>query len=271
MSVRRNEAGPVPLFDHFVGNQPRVVGNEPFPGAMRSVRKFCRAGRYADPHTSIETDWPKRLADMISAKHLMDLLRLHFALAHSAVITRGRWSEADKLRWSHMPKTKKVEWLEQHHAFRGKVSDRCIIYTELIMAGETFGCALSTRSSSSSFVGLWSPGPKSGTEHEVHLNRLKYAQVQFYLTMNFGGVQHYFAVVRYYDLNDPGYFEDGLNDVDEAFPIFDLQHKLDDAYNLVPVQTICFRWIPCYRPIATMRARGRAFYQICPVPTKIHA
>jgi hypothetical protein len=274
MLVRRNAVGPEPTRAHLYGNAPRVVGNEPFPGAMLGATHFNT--RASNPFTSLEK-WPPAVAALMPAEHLMQCLRTHFALAYTARITSNYcgWTDATHLSYDGSSRDRKLAYLTARHTFA--LSTRFVLYGELAMAGDHFGSKLSKTSQSSSFVGLWGPdvNNKSKDSDLVHINQLKYGQVQFYFTTEFTSVRHSFAVMRYYELDDDNYFADDFPDIDVAFPTSDMALRPLDLYNVVPVQTIAFRWIPCYQAEATRRLEikkpGKKFYQICPVPSKIHA
>jgi hypothetical protein len=286
--LNQGHADSEPRFSNSCGNPPRVMGNEPFPGDVYHAERYVqnvpqgdvRKGKH-DYRTHIhDSYWPEWLKPLISSELLMGSLLVHFALGYTRSITSGfsGWNEGDQQLWEKSTVNEKVEHLKVNNLFH--IDPYCVIYGELIIASELFGSKISTRSRRSSYVAVWSPGhvAEGSDKNAVQHNVLKYGQVQLYFTIVFQEQRHYFAVMKYFDTFDPlSYFQDGLDkEIGATFPATDMLPIDPDRFTVVPVQTICFRWFANYRLAPSQlidpdTGQTNNFYQICPIPSKVHA
>ena len=174
------------------------------------------------------------------------------------------------------------------------------MYDTLVMAGEKYGSVIG-RNHRSSYVAVAFPDEKG--DDVV----LWYGQVSYYISHQYRGVAHFFAVCRWYLW--PGQtkasgihaqtamnkFYSGIHpsarckESFDAFPVLTMEFNPSDTQDVVPVQCISHRWIPGKIPdkhqaasaAGATHCRGKGkkskhatlsnLQLAYPVPTRVHA
>ena len=260
------------------GDKPRFLGCEPFPGRLGGVRRYPQATlgfkHIFDTVTYVNADaWPKEIEHMITSEKLTDSLRTHFGLGYpEAIIGRVKyndeWTDANRSEYQDLDQHAKLTLLESEYNF---IIPSCIrIYTHLRLAGELFGSELGTRTHQSSYVGVFGPD-------EEGWNVLKYGRAKFYFTTGFDNQLHSFAVVEYYAGRGDGYWneyaksDDRSKYIDSYFPLLIKKALPMKKHTIIPVHTICFRWVWSHRIVPSHAANPPTIIvHAFPVASRIH-
>ena len=295
-SIRANELGPEAKCSFLRGNPPRVVGHEQYPGRLFQPRRISQPG-HPKPKTSYtlvmhddiparggepEVKWP--LDKYIKGNDIISCLKAHLGLAYATELKQDAelWSNPES-NWCRSPLDKKINMLTAEKGF--SVTSTIEVYDALMLGGEMYGSAIASRRYKSSYVAVVGPSIDG-----LCPNIVKYGQVQFYFSIVHAGVTHDFAVMHYFSIsidkhywvekligNDPETVkqQNALNKderrrkIDEAYPLVNPTPLAASRWSIIPVQTIRNRWIPCPRPVMT--TKSDIWWQVCPIPSRMHA